>query len=253
MFDKIQGYLEKKIEETKRELEDEIQPGIKVIGAGESIADVIKKMWSYKWRHVSVEWVSEAEECFTADSDKVVIIVTRDCPGLANTIARTYHDAGVVTLGILHDADPDCFDSVIVGTDYTEAPIVIRDLLNPVVKESHIFYGVNDLRALLSNSGYFSVKTTYGRSVADVSAEMWHVLKSETEITKIEDISIHLSSSRNRNFSLKMSEMPPLLDLFSRFNRLSNIDWTVYSDDTMSGKELRLTCIITGKELQNTV
>ena len=51
-------------------------------------------------------------ECVPTDEDKMVIIVARDNEEHANSIAKTFHDAGVLTLGLLDNADLDCYDSV---------------------------------------------------------------------------------------------------------------------------------------------
>lgn len=85
----------------------------RVIGIGEATKEVIETVKSYRYDCVSATVLTEPFECIPTDEDKMVIIVAKDNEDHANSIAKTFHDAGVLTLGLLDNADFDCYDSVV--------------------------------------------------------------------------------------------------------------------------------------------
>ena len=52
----------------------------------------------------------------------MVIIVAKDNEGHTNSIAKTFNDAGVLTIGLLDNANFDCYDSVVADVSCTEYP-----------------------------------------------------------------------------------------------------------------------------------
>ena len=52
----------------------------------------------------------------------MVIIVAKDNEGYTNSIAKTFNDAGVLTIGFLDNANFDCYDSVVADLSCTEYP-----------------------------------------------------------------------------------------------------------------------------------
>ena len=68
----------------------------RVIGVGSSTTDIIEKVKSFGYDCVGCQVVNSAAECIPTDEDQMVIIVTRGKADVANEIARTYHDAGVL-------------------------------------------------------------------------------------------------------------------------------------------------------------
>lgn len=118
----------------------------RVIGIGEVTEDIIESVKSYGYDCVSATVLTTPFECVPNDEDKMVIIVARDNEEHANIIAKTFHDAGVLTLGLLYDADLDCYDSVESEASYTEFPDLIKANLQPMATQGIIAYDFNDLR-----------------------------------------------------------------------------------------------------------
>lgn len=85
----------------------------RVLGIGEAAKGIIEAVNSYGYDCVSAIVLTAPFECVPTDEDKMVIIVAKDNENHANSIAKTFHDAGVLTLGLLDNADLDCYDSVV--------------------------------------------------------------------------------------------------------------------------------------------
>jgi hypothetical protein len=101
----------------------------RVIGIGEATKEIIETVKSYGYDCVSATVLTEPFECVPTDEDKMVIIVVKDNEDHANSIAKTFHDAGVLTLGLLDNADFDCYDSVVSEASCAEYPDIIKAIL----------------------------------------------------------------------------------------------------------------------------
>ena len=84
----------------------------RVIGIGEATKEVIETVKSYRYDCVSATVLTEPFECIPTDEDKMVIIVAKDNEDHANSIANTFHEAGVLTIGLLDNADLECYDEI---------------------------------------------------------------------------------------------------------------------------------------------
>ena len=120
----------------------------RVIGIGEATKEIIETVKSYGYDCVSATVLTEPFECVPTDEDKMVIIVVKDNEDHANSIAKTFHDAGVLTLGLLDNADFDCYDSVVSEASCAEYPDIIKAILQPIVTQGMIAYDFNDLQPL---------------------------------------------------------------------------------------------------------
>lgn len=75
----------------------------KVIGTGTGAADIIEKVKSFGYDCVDCILAKTPGDCIPVDDDKMAIIVARDNEEIANAIAKTYHDAGVLTIGLVRN------------------------------------------------------------------------------------------------------------------------------------------------------
>ena len=115
-----------------------------VFGIEEATKEIIETVKSNAYDCVSATVLTAPFECVPTDEDKMVIIVARDNEEHANSIAKTFHDAGVLTLGLLDNADLDCYDSVASEASYTEYPDLIKAILQPIVTQGMIAYDFNE-------------------------------------------------------------------------------------------------------------
>ena len=121
-----------------RESITNLPTSFRVIGIGEATKEIIETVKSYEYDCVSATVLAEPFECVPTDEDKMVIIVAKDNEDHANTIAKTFHDAGVLTLGLLDNADLDCYDSVMSEASCTEYLDLIKSILQPIVTQGMI-------------------------------------------------------------------------------------------------------------------
>lgn len=134
----------------------------RVIGIGEATKEIIEKVKAYGYDCVSATVLNEPFECVPTDEDKMVIIVAKDNEDHANSIAKTFHEAGVLTIGLLDNADLECYDGVVVETSRAEYPDLIKALLQPIATQGMIAYDFSDLQTTLADAKHFFIKSATG-------------------------------------------------------------------------------------------
>ena len=97
-------------------LQQSLPVSFKVIGIGSETTGIIEKVKSFDYDCVGCLVAKDPADCVPRDEDKMAIIVAKDNVEAANEIAKTYHDAGVLTIGLVPEADFSCYDSVATET-----------------------------------------------------------------------------------------------------------------------------------------
>lgn len=220
----------------------------RVIGIGTGIEGVIKKVKSLELDGVSAEIADHPYDCLPNDEDTLAIIVFTDLENEANRIANTFHDAGVLTLGFSEDANPSCYDSVMLCDSRKEYPEIIKDLLQTIVTPCLISFDLEDLRTILRDSKYFTVRSTLGNGVKEATEKLGAIF-NDLELKYVEYLSIHLYFNPNRSTPLAMSEMASLQQLMSKLPDTVNVLWSVNHDENLNSDEIRLSTILAGKEV----
>lgn len=225
----------------------------RVLGIGEATKGIIESVNSYGYDCVSATVLTHPFECVPTDEDKMVIIVARDNEDIANGIAKTFHDAGVLTLGLLYDADLDCYDSVMSDDSYTEYTDLIKAILQPIATQGMIAYDFNDLQTTLADTKHFFIKSVTrcgNERVAEAIGDIKNALSS-SKFDKIERISIFLYFNREGKQPLVMQEMTALTDFLSELPESIYVIWAVYPDESIKNDEIKVTILAAGKELYN--
>lgn len=225
----------------------------RVIGIGNATKEIIDSVKSYGYDCVSATVLTEPFECVPTDEDKMVIIVARDNEDHANSIAKTFHDAGVLTLGLLDNADLDCYDSVVSEVSCAEYPDIIKAILQPIVTQGMIAYDFNDLQTTLTDAKHFLIKSVI-RSGNERVAEAIGCIKStftSSLLNKIERLSIFLYFNKVGKQPLVMQEMAALTDFISELPESVYAIWAVYPDESMKDDEVKVSILAAGKELEN--
>ncbi len=220
----------------------------RVIGIGTGATDIIDKVKSFGYDCVGCILAETPGDCIPMDDDKMVIIVARDNEGVANAIAKTYHDAGVLTIGLVYDPNIACYDSVMMDSRHEDFPEIIKTLLQPIVNPGLICYDFNDLRMTLRNFRFFKTLATEGESVEDAVNNMKNKLEN-LSLQHIVTLSAHLFFNRERQPALTAGDMQPLTDLISKFPESIDVFWSVNFDDTIPGDLIRFTIIMPVKLL----
>lgn len=231
-------------------LQQPVPVSFKVIGTGTGATGIIEKVKSFGYDCVSCIIAESPSECIPMDDDKMVIIVARDNEDVANMIAKTYHDAGVLTLGLLEEADITCFDSVIKNTSGKDYPNIIKALLQPIVTEGYICYDFNDLCTTLRDTRFFKTLIAEGKDVETSVAKMQTAFDSEgVEVSRIEYLSAHLYCNRQRQPAITMKDLAYLSDMLSKMPESMNTIWSMNIDNMMASDQIRFTIIMSGKEI----
>ena len=225
----------------------------RVIGIGEATKEIIETVKSYGFDCVSATVLTEPFECVPTDEDKMVIIVAKDNEDHANSIAKTFHDAGVLTLGLLDNADLDCYDSVVSDASCLEYLGLIKTILLPIVTQGMIAYDFSDLQTTLTDSKRFLINSVI-RSGIERVAEAIDCIKStltSSMLNNIERISIFLYSKKEDKQPLVMQEMTALTDYVNELPESIYVIWAVYPDESIKDEEIKVSILAAGKELDN--
>lgn len=224
-----------------------------VIGIGEATKEIIETLKSYGYDCVSATVLTEPFECVPTDEDKMVIIVAKDNEDHANSIAKTFHDAGVLTLGLLDNVDLDCYDSVVSEASCTEPPDLIKAILQPIVTQGLIAYDFNDLQTILADTKHFLIKSATGHGNERVTESIGFIKSTLTSsmLNKIEKLSIFLYFNKGGIQPLAMQEMTALNDFLSELPESIYVIWAVYPDESIKDEEIKVTILAAGKELGN--
>ena len=225
----------------------------RVIGIGEATKEIIEKVKAYGYDCVSATVLNEPFECVPTDEDKMVIIVAKDNETRANSIAKLFHDAGVLTIGILKNADLDCYDSVVSEASCTEHSELIKAILQPIATQGMIAYDFSDLQTTLADAKHFFIKSETGHGNERVAESIGFIKSTLTSslLNKIERLSIFLYFNKEDKQPLVMQEMTALTDFVSELPESIYVIWAVYPDESIKDEEIKVTILAAGKELEN--
>lgn len=220
----------------------------KVIGTGTGATDIIEKVKSFGYDCVGCMLAKTPSDCIPMDDDKMVIIVARDNEEVANAIAKTYHDAGILTIGLVYDPNIACFDSVMMDARHEDFPEIIKTFLQPVVTQGYICFDFNDLCTILHDSGFFITLTAEGKNMEEAVNNIKKKLEN-VPTHHIESLSAHLYFNRERQPSITMTDMKHLSEMISSLPESINVSWSVNFDDTSPYNLIKFTVIMSGQEL----
>lgn len=220
----------------------------KVIGTGTGATNIIEKVKSFGYECVGSILAETPSDCIPMDDDKMVIIVARDNEEVANAIAKTYHDAGVLTIGLVYEPNIACYDSVMMESMHEDLPEIIKTLLQPIVTQGYICFDLNDLCTILHDSGSFKTLTAEGKNVEEAVNNMKKKLE-KVPTQHIESLSAHLYFNRERQPSITMTDMKHLSEMISSLPESINVIWSVNFDDTLPYDLIIFSVIMSGQEL----
>lgn len=229
-------------------LQQHLPVSFKVIGIGSETTGIIEKVKSFDYDCVGCLVANDPADCVPTDEDKMAIIVAKDNVEAANEIAKTYHDAGVLTIGLVYEPDYSCYDSVATETGSVDFSETIKNLLLPVVSYGYICFDFNDLCTNLKDSHSFRTLTTKSRTVEDAVASMKEQLEN-VALKDIESLTAHIYFNRERRDKIKMEDMVHLSNMISSLPESIDVIWSVNFDDTLPEDLIKFTIIMSGKEL----
>lgn len=220
----------------------------KVIGTGTGATDIIEKVKSFGYDCVGCILAKTTGDCIPMDDDKMAIIVARDNEEVANAIAKTYHDAGVLTIGLVYDPNIACYDSVTTYSRHEDFVEIIKTLLQPIVTHGCVCFDFNDLCATLHDSISFKTLTAEGKNVEEAVNNMKRKLE-KVPTQHIKSLSAHLYFNRERQPAITVTDMTHPSEMISSLPESINVIRSVNFDDTLPTGLIKFTVIMSGHEL----
>ena len=227
-----------------------------VFGIGDSFNPIISKIGDLGYDGVLATTIRPEQLPSPTEEDRMVIILADGANDSIIDAAKSYYQAGVLTLIVSHrPLERQCkfCDAQLVA--YTESMYQsVKAILDMIFNNGLIALDFNDIHSCLHDSGFFKVVETIGKGGEQRVAEA--IAKIEDKIlTKekkaIENFIISISFNRDIQPPLRMSEVKTLPDFLLSLPEEVNAIWGVFHDDKMPLDEVRLTAIISGKELKS--
>lgn len=220
----------------------------KVIGTGTGVADIIEKVKSFGYDCIDCILAKTPGDCIPVDDDKMAIIVARDNEEIANAIAKTYHDAGVLTIGLVYDPDIICYDKIASDTSVESYPDVIKHLLQPIANPGLLSYDFYDLCVTLRDFRFFKILVSEGKKV-EIAVNAMKEELAKVPMQHVESLSALLFFNRERQSTITVTDIKHLSAMISSLPESINVRWTVNVDDTLPYDLIRFSIIISGNEL----
>lgn len=236
--------------------ESYIPTNFKVIGFGPSVEPYLQAIKGYDFDGLSVYNSKEDEGILPSDDDKMAIIIVTGDESNATLCAKTFYQAGVLTLAVCKDGlvvPSDSVDSQTVVPDYQISEIA-KILLDIVFNPSgYICLDFHDLDNTLRDSENFVAVSIHGLGHSRIT--------SATEDVKDYMENIFPNSIENAMVALyfnKESEMPPVMgEIAILHNYLDtlpkevNLIWGLYHDKNINGDSVRVSMVLSGKGMLN--
>lgn len=226
-----------------------------VYGIGKSFKPIINKISALGYDGISAMTIKTEQLPSPTEEDRMVFILTDEGNDSVIDAVKSYYQAGVLTLigsHKQHKSQSEFCDAQLVAD--TESMFQsVKAILDMIFNNGFIALDFNDIRSCLHDSGFFKVVETTGKGgeqrVADAISKIENIV-SPKEMNAIENFIISVSYNRDIQPQVKMCEMKILSDFISNLPEEVNALWGVFHDDKMPLDEVRLTAILSGKELK---
>lgn len=225
-----------------------------VFGIGESFKLIIDKIDALGYDGVSAKTIRPEQLPLPVEEDRMVIILADDGNDSVTDAAKSFYQAGVLTLIVsLRQFESQCkFCDAQLMTDTETMYQSVKALLDMIFNKGLIALDFNDIRSSIHDAGFFKVIETIGKGgeqrVADAISKIENIV-SPKEMNTIENFIISISFNRDIQPQVNMCEMKILSDFISNLPEDVNAIWGVFHDDKIPLDEVRLTAILSGKEL----
>lgn len=234
---------------------DNFPVSFRVFGIGESFKPIIDKIDALGYDGVLAKTIRSEQIPLPVEEDRMVIILADEDNDSVIDAAKSFYQAGVLTIIVSHkqiENQSKFCDAQLVA--YTESQYrSIKAILDMIFNNGFIALDFNDIRSFLHDSGFFKVVETIGKGgdtrVADAISKIENILTHKEKIA-IENLIISIFFNSDIQPPLRMCEMNTLSDFLSSLPEEINAVWGVFHDEKMSLDEVRLTAILSGKELK---
>lgn len=224
----------------------------RVFGIGESCKSIINKIDALGYDGVSATVINIEQLPSPTEEDRMAIFLTPTSSKRIHEIAKSFYDAGVLTLIVTSDDgewQQDSFDSIIVAQS-SQWRNIVKSLLDPIFLYGQICYDFNDLCTTLKGTRRFAIADSTGggvdrfkNAVANLSSQL------DTIISGIERISLIIYFNPDINPPVVMSEIKVLSDYIQTMPEQVELIWAIFHDNRMDCNLIRISAIYSGKNL----
>lgn len=225
---------------------------VKVIGFGDASQPIVDAINEIGYDGLEASIAKVGEEYIPSENDKMVILLVTEKSDQCLTVAKTYFDADVLTVGITVESDfteTMAVDSLTVSTA-NRMYDVVRTVIDPIFMQGYIGYDFNDLRLTLADTRHFVTISAegYGEQRFNQAIESIKCFLTKEQVREIEQISVFIYSNKDGVHPLIMQEVSVLTDFLKELPESINAIWAIYPDDTIRNDGIRISLIAAGKE-----
>jgi len=227
----------------------------RVIGIDSGVRTTIEQIREFGYEGVEVVMADDLLYKSPRLDDKMVILLTSEDNTYLRVIAKEFYQADVLTLIVsthnIEVKDPD-WDSLTISPIISMASVV-KGLLAPIFTRGYICYDFNDLSTTLRKTCFFKVtEVTSNKTderIADAASRLSEKLPCEC-LRQAENLSIIIYTNQGIDPPIAMSEMKALTGYISELPEKITVMWALNHDEKMPTDAIRLSAIISGKELR---
>lgn len=227
----------------------------RVICVGKEMSGVFHSIVSLGFEGVSIQSDPEFSNTTPTDEDKMVILLADDYSQQLESIAKSFYQAGVLTLivsSITIDNLNGICDAMTVSHN-ASMPFMVKSLLEPVIRHGRINYDFNDLYSTLHNREKFKIVSAISSNGENRIVDLVNNLNAfwgELTMLETESLSLILYQNKDATPPLSMSELYSLSEYIGRFPENITVIWALNYDESLQTNEIRLDAIASGKRLK---
>lgn len=228
---------------------------VRVICVGEEMSGVFCSIKSLGFEEVSVQSTTMFPNPTPTDEDKMVILLTNGESKLLESIAKSFYQAGVLTLmvttKIVEMTETFCDSQTVEPIE--SMPFKVKALFNYLLKPQYLCLDFMDLCTILSKSSKFKVIEVSSVLKENCIREIVSKLSQNIgcySIEQIERLSMGLYVNDRESLSLKFTELEALKDYVHELPNDIAVIWSIGFDNEMQNGEIRLDAILSGKNLK---
>lgn len=226
----------------------------RVICVGKEMSGVFRSIISLGFEGVSVQSTIMFPDPTPTDENKMVILLSNGDSEQLESIARSFYQAGVLTLIIstsnLRSKHVQC-DSLTVSP-IDDMPEIVKAILNPILSDSYLTLDYMDISVIFKDSCHFKVYESYGCGIGNRIENAIDCMpaKLSVDIMNCERALITLSFSEKMLPQLTISQIESVKKYINRFPVEVDIIWLPVNDVKLPTDRIRLGVIVAGKELK---
>lgn len=226
----------------------------RIIGFGADSVPMIDAIQKMGYDGMSAEMADNANGIFPDDENVMLILLVTGDVENATTCAKTFYQAGVLTLAFCTEntmLPKDCLDSqTIIPIDKFVSSVV--NILNPIVHSGQINLDFNDISRALKDSRRFIVTTIQGTGLGRVANAIESIKEfiKEFSLNKIENLIIILYYNKDSDQPFTMSDVSVISDYILTLPEEISVIWGLYQDEGLCNDDICVSLLCSGKELK---